>query len=738
MALDRLKDNMWIRQSFMLPKNRIDEADMRRRLMTTASFKFTDTTLGGNFVINAPPSYCRYTDPRMGGRLGAGTANSPEVKYMRSTGRFQVNVSGSDPAREDEISDQLETRSSGMGSYYSEAIDDNSQQIIMRFGTPAFNTLSTFFGQFYSAEAAEFARTGRASRGTPTSILENILVSASGTAGSLVGTMLALPFQPLIMGGAFFRFLAGAPPSKYYYSKASMFPYWAAVQNIVNIIGVNIGIVPQELTKGQSTIYSGKIPNGTNDDSGFTATDYSRYHQALPDIITPSGYIDVAAMATKAQRRANRFNTKLVDKMENDVRSMDDLKRAIVSAREEFSGEQRSGRIGLYEGSMFGDLLNRYAGVDVYQPKTNVAAVAATSDEDQLAAGAASDALEPIGDRTQYNPTPDGVPSFWSYFEGSMRDGDGFVSFRVDGNQTVQESFSNEVGESGIQQKANSMSSSNRSARFDLADGNIAPIVGTIVDSARSFVNNALDRLQLSGLAALAGSAFVDIPQVWQSAVAQMPSASYTMQLRSPYANRISQMQNLYIPLAMILAAGLPHMTGKSSYNQPFLVELYHKGRVNIRMGIIDSITVERGVGNVGWTQDGRALGIDVTFTVKDLSTVMAMPLTTQFSVAENLVGLAGQTLGGDTGRAISEIFVKSMFDDANAFTDYMAALGSLGFHDLVYAGRKWRLQRIKFQRSIETMKSPAMWSNYLVNATIPGRILNALALDTDRPASSL
>lgn len=745
MTLTRIRDKLWIRQSFLLPANSIDDAAMRRRQMSTASFKFVDTTLGGNFAINAPPSYSRFADPRMGGRLGEAGMTTPEVAFMHSTGRFRTteNADLSDSSYIDEIEEQLTSRSSGMGSYYSEAIDDNNQIVIMRFGVPAYNSLTTFFGQFYSQKAAAFARMSRADNSGNDGILSSMIIKATGAAGSAFGMMLALPFQPIIFAGNLFRFLAGAPPSKYYYLKPAMFPYWAAVQNIVNLIGVNLGIVPHALTENQRTVYE---PDNTSAD--FGPGDYEKYHAAMPDIISANGFIDVYAMGTKAQRRANRYNSALLDGMEGQITSLTQLAGVLGKVREVFrSGQNQSGQ---YEGRMFGDYVEAVAGEPQYQPAASDASAptgaspppdggggeGGPSAEDLGFASEVDNGeqLESAGDRSQWS----WGSKLWDFAQGEARDGANFVSFRVDYTGPTQESFSNEVGESGIAQKINSISASSRSTRFDFADGNLGMGVGTIVDAVKGFVANTLDRVQLSGLTALAGSAFVDIPQVWQSATAQMPTASFTMQLRSPYANRLAQMQNLYIPLAMILAAGLPHMAGKKSYKDPFLVELYCKGRVNIRMGIIDSITISRGEGNVGWNQEGRALGIDVTFSVKDLTTVMSMPLTTQFSSTAALVQGAVEGVAGETAGNVAAALQKSMYDDDNAFTDYMAALGSLGFQDMVYAFRKWRINRIRLQRSVDEMKSPAMWSSFLVNATVPGRIWNAVALETDRSSTGM
>lgn len=713
-----IRQRIWIRQSFMLPEDKITEADIKRRLLSTAGFKFTDTTLGGNFVINAPPSYCRYADPRYGGRQ-----DSLELAWMRSTAGFQTV--------DDKAVNGFTSASEGMGAYYSEAIDDNNQIVVMRFGVPAFNSLTQFFGNFYHPEASSFARTARLSD----NIIASILNKAAGAAGTVLGAMLALPFQPIILLMALWRKMSFSPPSKYYYLKPAMFSYWSAVQTIVNGIGVNLGLTPYQLTPGQLSVYG-------DNPAQFSGNAIKQYSQFMKDIITPDGYIDVYAMATKAQRRANKFQSQLQSQLETvtDVRN---LAAAIRTARNSVNTDERLGQFKTFAG-----YLQAVAGEPYYKQGSSGATVNNGTGQDVVTDGAAeggggaqhvvtTDEMEPIGDRSNY----DFGTKLSELWMGEMRDGAAFVSFRVDYTGSHSESFSNQTGESGISQKINSTSASARSARFDFADGNLAPGLGAVLEAGRSLVTNLLDQVQLSGLAALFGSAFVDIPEIWERSTAQLPTANFTMELRSPYANKLSQMQNLFIPLAMILAGALPIAAGKRAYTSPFICELYCKGRVNIRLGIIDSITIERGVGNTGWNQDGSLLGINVSFSVKDLSTVMSVPVTTQFSALDKAIAGAGEVVealgvpGGNAAELITKGIAKGMYDDDNTFTDYLATLGSLSFSDMIYAGRQWRINRMLLHKEITRMQSAAMWSSFL-GGMLPGRIWNAIALETDRNAT--
>ena len=123
----KIKDNEWLRQSFIFDTRGISQktSELFKEIstFTTASNKFTDTTLGGNFCINPPPQFTRYADPKI----------IPLTKASK-----------------------------GQGRYYSEAIDDNGQRVTMRFGLPEFNSMDRFFTSFLDPGMAALARRGEA------------------------------------------------------------------------------------------------------------------------------------------------------------------------------------------------------------------------------------------------------------------------------------------------------------------------------------------------------------------------------------------------------------------------------------------------------------------------------------------------------------------------------------------------------------------------------------------------
>ena len=222
MAAPELNDQDWIRQCFILPQRAISSADSVRRTLTDARYKFTDTTLGGNFAINSPPQFTRFADLAV---------------------------------------PSLYSGSKGMGRGYSEIIDSNAELIHLRFGVPQFNSLANFFFNFYNPQMAATARTGR---------IDDI----SFALGKLSGTIVTLPLQLLITAGTAINFFTGRQTSKYYYMKPAMPLYWNAVNTIANAIAVNMGMVPRT-----HQVEERKTMPGTDE---YTQVELEKFRQLNP------------------------------------------------------------------------------------------------------------------------------------------------------------------------------------------------------------------------------------------------------------------------------------------------------------------------------------------------------------------------------------------------------------------------------------------------------------------------
>lgn len=580
-------------------------------------------------------------------------------------GNFAINPPPQHTAAADMISKGVNPMSRGMGRKYSEMFDDNSQLIHMRFGVPQFNSMMSFFSGFYDGAASIMSRTGRAP-------------STFYYIGRAAGFVITLPIAPLILAGRVYRFLANKPSSKFYYMKPTMPLYWNAANTILNGIAVNEGMVPRVYSDDQLEIMEGE--------ENFGPQDQARFHDAinsiLPGVYTKRGGIDIYAVATRGQRLADaarRQQAKIIEESRTIDEMQENFKKYVDECQFRLPPRQ------------FND------GEDAFNAYMNAWNQTAAA---QVSAGESSSGSDNAEENQSW------YRQFRDHAEAAIRDGSEFVTFRVQHTGESSESFSNSVGQSEIAGKVNGSSSSARSKRFSFADGNIGNVAGKVVESAKQLVEGLADSLNISGLMAVLGNAYADIPQEWKDSSVNLPSKSYTIELRSPYGNHFSRMQNLWVPLSMLLAAVLPKSVGKHAYDMPFLVEIYDKGRAQSRLAMITEMTITRGVGNLGWTQDHRPLGINVTFSLTDLSEIMHMPIN----------GAPG------------------LFDEDNTYTDYLAVLGSLSLADQFYVSNRLRIRLARKMEEFRSWTSPARVGIWAAG-TFPGRTLRAMTRETTRAA---
>jgi len=650
MARKYLLDRTWAGHAFLAPPSALSDAvNNRRRYHTTATRKFTDTSMGGHFAMNP---------------LSQFTANC-DLKHKSI-------YSGSD----------------GVGRWWSEVLDDNSQLIHIRAGVPKFNSMTTFFGNFYNVYAGSVARTGRA----PSIWFE---------VGQVAGVIGTLPFQPFILAGSMINFFTGMPRSKYYYLKPTMYLYWYAVSNMVNALFVNMGMSPHYVNDEQKRYFD---PLAVPDKA-----DGAQMHRILGNIVMEDGGIDVFRISTKPQRLANKYREMLDAKLAGLTN--DPAKRA-----EEFA------KI-MYDGIDAGiqDLKDPGASLKEYEKA-------------YLALSGKYDTKKPS------TPDEDTTEESWvsemvQQGKAEARMGADFVTFRVNHTGTQSESFNNSATESSIQSTINGASAKARMARFNFADGNIGGPVQAIVGAATDIMNGVLQAAQVEGFMAVAGGAFADIQKLYESSSADLNRTSFTIPLRAWAADDWVRMKNIFLPLSAILALGLPRATGRASYDGPFLLEVFNQGRTQIREGMVESISIERGVGDVGWAKGGKCLGIDVTVTIVDLSTIMSMPINPGFSNVQGAFTLAEQALrGGNLGNnSVVSALAASTYSEDNKYTDYLATLASIPLETQINVTRKWQLNMARSRAEFNQWKSAARVASGLMSG-MTGDLIKALSLPTDRP----
>lgn len=653
------EDGAWLRRAFLLPpsENRRGYTDGRRpRHPTSADYKFTNTSLGGNFAINNPPQFTRYADVRYPG-----------------IGRTEGN------------------KAEGMGRAYSEMFDDTRQVVHMTFGVPRFNTWGNFFNGFYDAQTARLVNTGRGSR-------------AFYEAGIVTGFIVSLPLQPFLMGAAAIsrvtNFLQGNRPSKWYYFKPAMHNYWSAVNTIANELAINIGLTPRVFSDGGAD-------SGFDEDHAVDAAGMGS--KIFPELFRrDGGGIDVMSLANRTQRIADhrREAERLLAQQANNIGSLHDRMRRSINTLPEDPYPDVDAREYFYEA------VREEGEVSDTEESTSTEYFAEWSD------------LEGVG----------------NFLKANLRKGAHWASFRVNYNGAVSESFSNSVTDTSMVTTLNTKANKFKSVNFSTMGFGVNQAVKEATSAVGSFVDGMLDSLHLGGLSFLWGSAFIDAPKHWEDSTANLPRAEYTIPLYSPYGNKYSRFTNLYLPIAMLLAGGLPLSTGRSSYGAPFLCQIMHQGRVLCQLGIIDSITINRGTGNVGWNAEHEMLGAELTFSVMDLSNILHVPIKGAFGggslVADGVragVLQAVEDFGaGSEVMGVAAAATGATWDEQSTFSDYMAVLGGLPPEDIFYARRRLNLNMTRTLQAFQHWKSPSNFMSQLMDLPT-ARAMQGLAQTTDR-----
>lgn len=655
------RGNIWLRHAFLIPTDSSAlsyGSNSRRRHATSAAFKFTNTSLGGNYVINNPPQFTKNCDIRHPGR-----GRTPEQKKY------------------------------GMGRYYSEAIDDTKDVIHVTMGVPRFSSWTAFFTNFYDRHAALLANTGRTT-------------DAWFELGNIGGHLVTLPFQPIIIGvtGAarVMSFLSKTNPSKWYYFKPTMHSYWSAVNTIANEFAIGLGLIPRLIpdeTKG------GALAAMKDPGNEVTDADRARFHQMFPDLFRTDGSIDVMSLALRTQRMSNA-SLDAFRKMNAQANSIAELRAEVEKYAQEMPKDPHP------------DIDTRKYFLEYIKnevPPQDLTANESFSSWSELS-------------------------NVYSFIRAAQNDGSQFVSFRVNHTGTVSESFSNQTEQVGVAQQLNTKIKEGRSASFDYMGGNITEIVGRVFGAVKSVAAGVLNSVNLSGVAALTGAAFVDVPEMWSGSTANLPTAEFTIPLPCAYGNVMSRFINMYIPLAMILPMGLPLSAGRSAYTSPFICQVFQKGRVQKQLCIVENITITRGTGNVGWNADKQMLGCEVTITFKDLSSIMHLPIKGGFAdgswldtAVKGAAVLTGETVGGDAGEAAAQLLTNSaVWDEQSLFQDYVSTLTSQSFADTYYVGNKLNLNLTRAMQSFTNWRSPSNFLSWALDGEI-ARTLSAFAQSTDR-----
>ena len=686
--VDRVLDSEWLKSSFIIPDkdivlgNEYTEYIRKNRYYSTADMKVASTSPGMSMGVNPKPQFTRYCDIRSPGKL---------------------------KSRPDHIS--IDTRGHpkglGMGRYYSEAIDDNQQRIFMRFGVPKYMPLYLWLYKSFDIDKVVLQNRG---------LITSTILGAVG----VVSKLFAIGAAPLLALGMYTAKVI-VQNSRFYSVKETMYLYWATVENILNAMTARRTMVPYILPD-----YSNKL-DGTMDREQTVTQSYVQALNALiPDVIDPNtGRISVFAIALRGQAAFNKMQAK-----DMELNSEASLSRDFTGYRD--NGEtghdtyftNNKGEANLssrlfkyaYDFLIKGNKDEEMASLDPEGSKSQSSLTSFDSiytDTEGKPISLDPDTSSPDKDKTLEQRVDENLKKKSSTFDkykeymlAELSEGAAFAIFNVDSTGSVGESFSNSSTSNPIESTFNAISSKARNIGNLLSAATDIPVVSDVLklaaDAGATVLSNASFGI-VNPLLALAYGVNITMPKVWESSSASLPRASYKIKLISPYGNPYSQLFNIYLPLAMVLAGSLPRSTGSSSYTSPFMCQLFDRGRVNIQLGMIDNVSITRGTSNLGFGRNGHANAIDLDISVANLDEIISVDVT-----SNGVVSRALEALNPD-------------FSDT-PFTNYLNTITGVDVYTQIYRTPRMRLKLAERYMVLNSIANPdpAAFAAFTVD-TIPG-----------------
>ncbi len=247
---------------------------------------------------------------------------------------------------------------------------------------------------------------------------------------------------------------------------------------------------------------------------------------------------------------------------------------------------------------------------------------------------------------------PSDKNDFENNISNALYNTDLLIPFGLSRGVNVSETFSNETQENPIISTINSTGQNNQSQMMigqipSDALGGVDQVLDAVKNHGEKSVgatmfdnwmtskmNGAMDSFKnmlkgkMSGELGMVqmGNARMILPEIWTDSSFDR-SYSLNFKFHSPYGNRLAIFENTIVPLVFLIAMTSPRQVGESSYTTPFCVKCFSKGLFSTDIGIVSSLSINRGEGKNDRTQEGFARTVSVSMSVKDLLPRLSMSL---------------------------------------------------------------------------------------------------------------
>lgn len=214
---------------------------------------------------------------------------------------------------------------------------------------------------------------------------------------------------------------------------------------------------------------------------------------------------------------------------------------------------------------------------------------------------------------------------------------DMYIQFYIDPSSGFSESASNSTTQSMLNSYTDSLTSIGKELSFvsGVTGLNIDEVasksVGTVDSAIQSMLHDKsgsmatfLKRLTGASSQLISGSNFI-APDIWDRSNFSK-SYSFSLNLATPYGNEESWFLNCWVPLCFILGLGIPYQTSANTYSAPCLIKAFAPGRASCDLGIVDSISIEKGGSGDSWTYNGLPNELKISVSIVDLYSNLSLP----------------------------------------------------------------------------------------------------------------
>lgn len=200
--------------------------------------------------------------------------------------------------------------------------------------------------------------------------------------------------------------------------------------------------------------------------------------------------------------------------------------------------------------------------------------------------------------------------------------------------------------------------------------------LSSYMGNSNTTIGGVLERILQVGSNTLKGENVI-FPEIYQNSNTGS-GFQITINLKSPYGDRISYYLNILVPLLHLVALAYPKQATANTYASPFLIKAYVPGMYHCNMGIVSSLTISKRTSDGSVNVDGLPMELEVSMNIQDLYSDMSIASSSEpalFLMNGSLVDFLAVNCGID----ITEPHIEDKLDAI--LETYESSLKDVGFN---------------------------------------------------------